>query len=717
MATNNVTVNYLSRDFQSLRESLISFAKTYHSDKFSFFNDASPDMLYLEMCAYTGDMLSFYIDKTFNESFLSTALARESLVRISSDLGFNEIGTTPAQTQVVLTIKVPFKVDTSGTVVPNSDYLLAIQSGMRLGADSGTPFEVLEEVNFADPQNRTIIPNLDGNNQIIDYTIEKTAVAKAGTTKIQRFYVSDTLAKPFLNVTLDDQTITEIIGVVSTPNSVFTAPVDADFVDPDKAYFQVDYLTQDTKFVEINPVQTSSSSSTSFIEPTVKVGETIPISKRFIVRRDVNDLVTLTFGSSSPSFGAFNSLIQTQVDASTISFNQILNNTALGEIPPANSTLFIKYRTGGGSSTNTIAGQINTIVAKSFFAAGSSVDLTILQQTRNSLAVRNDLPAMGGKDLPSNEEIRATSGKIFAAQDRGVTYEDIKNLIERMPPAFGKPFRISYEEIKPRVTDYSQVENGVNIKLAELLTQTTQIGRQVKAQEITKFLNDLHTGIATIDSSTQVVSTLDAASLQLLGQIPTLWIGEKARLYIIGIDENGQLVTAIKDENGIFTSPNDLLKANIKEFLREKRVIGDWVDIVDGRVVNMQVEFTVMVDKRNKQQTLVEALTKMRDYFSINNWQMNQPIFISNAFTILQEINGVINVVDLKFYNIFGVDPITGKQYAPLETGRYRNNKLPAVNTANNKFEMNSINNVILGYPDSIFEVKYPETDIIGNAI
>lgn len=718
MATNTPTVNYFSRDFESLKQDLVNLARTRHADKLAYFNDASPDIMYLEMCAYVGDMLSYYTDKTFNESFLTTAQAREALVRIVSDLGFFETGTTPSQVQLTLSISVPYKADPiTGVIQPDADYLIGIEPGMSLKSDNGTPFEVLEEVNFSDNRNRRVIPTLDGNNQIIDYTIEKTVVAKAGETKIHRFYVSPTLAKPFLQVTLDDKDVTEILGVANTPGSTFIAPIDSEFVNQNTSWFEVKYLTEETKFLPINPLPQPADTFTDLINPVVQIGAQVPIPRRFIKRRDVNNLVTLTFGSSSPSFGAFNSLIETTIDPTTVSYNQILNNTALGDIPPANSTLFIKYRTGGGESTNTVVGQVNSIVAKTFTTAPSTANPTILQQTRNSLAVRNDVPALGGRSVYSNEELKAIVGKSYMAQERIVTYDDLVIMLNQMPADFGRPFRVSYEEIKPRVTNFQQVYNGVNSYLTAILAEATASGRQARVNDTLTFLQNLQNGVNYTDPLTNVTVPMSTLSADLLGATPTLWIGEKARLYVLGIDENGLVVSTTKDTDGNFISPLTDLKNNIKEYLKNKRLIGDWVDIVDGRVINIQVEFTIMVDKKNKQQVLIEALTKVRNYFEINNWQMNQPILTSNVLTILQEIQGVINVVDLKFINVFDTDPITGRQYAPQESGRYRNNSLTASNSTNNKFLMNSVNGVILQWPDSIFQVRYPDSDIVGSVI
>ena len=722
------TVNYFSRDFESFKTELINWAKTYFPDQFQYTNDASPDVMYFEACAYVGDVLSYYTDRNFNESFRTTAQARESLVRIANDFGYTQLGRTPASTQVVLSITVPYRVIQS-VVVPDPDFLIAIEPGVQLKSDNGTNFEVLEEVNFADTRNRRLIPNYDNNNAVTSYVVEKFVVAVAGTTKLQRFFITEELAQPFLTITLSDPDVTEVLGIVPVSGLQYTAPVDSDFIDPDKAFFEVQNLLEKTKFAAVNTAQTQSLLNLN-INPIVKQGINVPIPRRFIVRKDVNNVTSITFGNNIPSFQTYSSLLATTpTTAEELNYNQVLNNSDLGEVPAPNTTLFIKYRSGGGIETNTLEGQINTVGQKTYFPAPVSSNpnfISLLQATKQSLAVRNELPAVGGLEVPTEEEIRAKSGPIFKAQNRIVTYEDLTALLDTMPPQFGKPFRVSYEEIKPRVANLSQIENGVNTLLGELISETTYFGRQAKAQEITKFLSDLRTLPVVYDPITNQAVDLITYSNNILNAVAdsgnTLWIGEKARLYILGIDEANQLLTLQKDSNGLWVSPNDVLKNNIKEFFKTKRVIGDWIDIVDGDIVNIQIEFTVLVDKKNKQQILISCLNKMKEYFTITNWHMGMPIFIANVSTALQEINGVINVVDLKFYNIFGVgpnslDPNSNRVYSPQEIGRYRYNTTTQVGANNNRFLMASENNIIQGYNSMIFEVKYPESDIIGSSI
>jgi len=723
MATNTapILINYFSRDFNRLREDLMNYAKTRHSDKFAYLNDASPDMMYLEMLAYAGDTLNFQLDRSFNEAFRLTAQSRESLVRIAQDQGFYNYFPKPSTQQAIASIDVPAKANANGSSMsPDPNYLVSLFAGLKIEAANGTYFECLDEINFGDPINRKIIPNLDANNQLINYTIKKSIVLTAGETKVQRFYVSNDNVKPFLDVLLTDSEITEVIGAVAVPGNVYDVPDDSVFRDLDQAYVEVENLAQDKIFVDLNPLpQQAQSLVNLYTDMSIHYGEWINKPKRFIVRRDKDNNTVITFGSTLIDYTTWNNVINNSDvnDLANFSLNQILNNLALGEIPPVNSTLFIKYRNGAGIKTNAVASQLINIVEKQFSTAPTTANLLVLETVRNSLKVVSNTTATGGLDAMTNEEIRQSIGKVFATNDRAVTYEDVKAIITKMPVKFGQPFRISYEEIKPQLMNYSQVKGFLDQNLLELLNLTTTTEREAKVQEIQRYINSLPTELANISSQTNSGNSLGNTSDDILANAPSLWIGEKCRLHVLGIDEDNQPVTIYKDNNGIWQYPNQLLKTNIKNWLVEKRVIGDWIDIVDARVVNFQVKVKILADKKNTQKVLVDCLTRLRDYFSINNWQINQPIFISNVITVLQEIDGVVNVVDIKFYNIFDKDIETGKIYSPKEIGRYRNNSSIATNSFNNKFEMNSIDNVIVSYPDTFLSVRYPEIDITCSAI
>lgn len=722
---NKPLINYFNRDFESLQNDLVAYAKNVHSDVFKYFNQNSPDMLYLQMLAYIGDTLNYQLDKSFNEAFLQTAQSRESIIRIAQDLGFNNFFPKPSSTQAIVSINVPPIPNEDGTaMIPDPSYLFGIYPGLSVQSSNGTTFECLDEVNFAQATNRTIIPNLDSNNLLIDFTVEKTLVLFAGETKIQRFYVSESQSKPFLDILLDDAEVTEVLGVLVRPGNTYSLPDDEDFRgDVENSYSEVENLAMDKVFVPSSIPEELSSLVNAYTDMTINYGKWINKPKRFIVRRDKRNQTILTFGSTLVDYTAWNNIIANlpASELGNFSLNQILNNMSLGEVPPMNSTLFIKFRSGAGVKTNVLTNSITDITSKQIFSPTAPGNLTIFEQVKSSLVIKSSLPAIGGTNSLTNEEIKHSVGKVFAANDRAVTYEDVKHLITTMPVKYGQPFRVSYEEIKPQVLSYNQIQKYITIKLDEILLAPTTVARELKVQEINDWIVKYPLNTAWINSQTNS-GTLFSEQTDGLSEPSNiaehqLWFGEKCRLHILGLNEELQPTTLYKDENNLWQSPNTLLKENIKNFLVEKRVIGDWIDIVDALVVNFQVEFTILADKKNKQQVLIDCLTRLREYFSVYNWQINQPIFISNVQTLLQEIDGVINVVDLKFYNIFDKDLFTGRQYSPKEVGRYRYLNSNALNTQSNKFQMVPIDNIIVSAPNTFLSVKYPECDIIGNAL
>ena len=722
MATTSTTPNiidYFGRDFDAIRTNLINYALTRHGDRFAYLNDASPDMLYLELLAYVGDVLGYQLDRSFLEVYRLTAQNKESLVRIAQDLGFFDYGAKPSSLQANVSIQVPAIANADGTaMVPDSNYLITLFSGLKVQATNNQFFECLDEINFADASSRIIIPNYDGNNRLINFTVQKSVVFTAGETKVQRFFVSSQNSKPFLEVLINDTLVTQIIGIVPVAGDSYDVPDDQTFRDINVSYVEVENLANDKIFVPINDsTATLNAIIDLYTDMTINYGDWVNVSKRFIVRKDQNDQTSVIFGSTLVDYSYWSQAISgTDVNTlATFSLNQILNNLALGEIPAANTTLFIKYRAGAGIATDIPTASTLQIIDKRFVTPPMTANLSVLQQVRNSLGVVSNTPAVGGRDFMTTEEIRQSTSKIFAANDRAVTYEDVKALINTMPAQFGTPFRISYEEIKPKVLSYNQVNNYVSSQLDQLLYLQTSYDREQSVSNIKSFLTGLVNNQIAIEQGTGI--SFSQSSNDIINNTPSLWVGQKCRLYILGIDSNSQPLSYYKDTNGIIQSANTLLKTNIKNYLVEKRLIGDWIDILDARVVNFQVSFSIIADKKNKQKVLVDCLTKLRDYFNVFNWQLNQSIYINNVATILQQIDGVVNLVDLKFINVFGTDLDTGLVYAPAETGRYRNNSTTSLNNYNNKFEMNKVNNVIVSYPDTFLSIAYSDSDIIGSVI
>ena len=159
------------------------------------------------------------------------------------------------------------------------------------------------------------------------------------------------------------------------------------------------------------------------------------------------------------------------------------------------------------------------------------------------------------------------------------------------------------------------------------------------------------------------------------------------RLYVICRNSNSELIIA-----------PDSLKKNLALYLNEHRMISDSIDILDAQVINLQVEFKIIVDpsQTNRQLILQNVLAKLRSYFNIKNYELNQPISIEHVRNIIFNNPGVLGVQDLKFNNITGA----------VGTRTY----------SNIQFDVNSntFRGFISGPPGSMFEIKYKNEDLIG---
>ena len=107
----NRDVNYLSKDFDSLKSDLMDYVKRQFPDTWRDFNDASGGMAILELMAYVGDVLSFNIDRQVNEAYINRAVEAKNIVSLASNFGYNPRNNTPAI--VNLAVSAEFNSTTS----------------------------------------------------------------------------------------------------------------------------------------------------------------------------------------------------------------------------------------------------------------------------------------------------------------------------------------------------------------------------------------------------------------------------------------------------------------------------------------------------------------------------------------------------------------------------------------------------------------------------
>lgn len=611
-----VSVNYLSRDFTSIRTDLINYLKTFFPEQWQDFNVASPGMALLELNAYVGDLLSYSIDKKYNSLFLDGVQERVATYRLAKTRGYKPPGVRPALTVVEISIEVPPTANG-----PDTSYLPVYRPGMSLRG-AGQVFETVNEVDFGNDfssdgiDNRIIEPILNGNQDLIKYRIIKREKVKAGVSKIFKLEVPTEDSMPFLQLDLPDSNVLDITNIIILPGlGINRTPSFAEFNDFNLNYYEVESLPENKIFLENDTANTVNG---------IKTGRYVEIKKRFEKDFLSDGTCRITFGGGVEDYNAYEayigSLTNTSVcpNSNNLDVTKILDNTALGVRVPPNSTIFIKYRAGGGLLSNVGSNTLNEVSNIQSQSLGS--DKTVIQGVLSSTRVNNPIPAIGGIGLPGVDEIKSYIAANYSSQNRSVTLEDYVAKSFQMPGKFGAPFRV-----------FGKVEDN------------------------------------------------------------------KVKLYLLTRDGSGKLVD----------TSTSIIKNNLQNYLVSYRMINDYIEINDGKIVNLEIEVDLYVDKTfNVSEVKNQAINSIKEYFDIEKWQMNQNIFISQITDFLRDIPGVINVVNIRIFNLEGGD------YSNAVHQQANFNRTQDPNTGSYRTQFAFIDHAIFGNPISMFEIRNSERDI-----
>ena len=449
-------ISYATRDFAGLRQELVNLTKEYYPDLIKNTNDASIYSVLLDLNAAIADNLHFHIDRVWQETMLDFAQQRQSLYHIAKTYGIKIPGNRPSVALCDFSINVPVRGDKE-----DERYLGIIKTGAQLSG-GGSIFETLEDIDFSNPfnskgePNRLKIPNFDTNNTLISYTITKREAVVNGVTKVFRRVISELDQKPFLKIYLPEQNVLGVLSVIHKEGTTFGAnPTSSEFMDTANKWYEVDSLIQDKIFL---PDPTAVSDKDNF-----KAGTFQTVTNKFITETTPESYYSLTFGSGTVD--SLTNLDNYMNGSMKVNLSSFLNNTSLGAVPRANTTLFVKYRIGGGKDSNMGVDVITSIDNYEFDVNGPNT--TFNNQVDQSLRVTNVTPAIGGSDQPNIEELRNMIAYNFAAQKRAVTLNDYKSLIENMPATYGAPAKVNVLEennkLKVKLISYDQNGNLTDV--------------------------------------------------------------------------------------------------------------------------------------------------------------------------------------------------------------------------------------------------------------
>ena len=470
-------ISYATRDFQGLRNELVTLTKNYYPDLVKNFNDASIYSVLLDINAAVADNLHFHIDRVWQETMLDFAQQRQSLYHIAKTYGIRLPGVRPSVALCDFSITVDVRGDKEDV-----RYLGILKSGAQVSG-GGQVFETIDDIDFSVPfnkkgePNRLKIPNFDVNNRLISYTITKREPVVNGITKIYRRVVNQADQKPFLKLYLPEQNVLGVTSVIHKDGTTFTSnPTSNEFSNTSNKWYEVKSLIQDKVFV---PDPTSVSDTNNFT-----AGTFLPVNNKFISEYTPEGYFSLTFGSGTVN--PLDNLDNYMTGQLKVNLASYLNNLSLGTTPKINTTLFVQYRVGGGKDSNLGVNVITNVDDVEFIVSGPipTKNTGVVQ----SLRVNNITPAVGGADQPTIEEIRNMVSYNFAAQNRAVTLNDYKSLIETMPSTYGAPAKVNVME----------EDNKIRIKLLSYDDQgnlTDTVSNTLKSNILTylteyKMIND-----------------------------------------------------------------------------------------------------------------------------------------------------------------------------------------------------------------------------------
>ena len=284
------------------------------------------------------------------------------------------------------------------------------------------------------------MPNIDGSGEIQNYTLTKREIVLNGFTKIYKKVIGREDYKPFSEVILPEDNVISVENIITKEGTNFnTNPTEEEWYNFDLNWYEVPSLAQSEIYIEDENGLSDKGGVTT--------GKWKNSPQRFIMEYTDNSFCKIIFGAGEADISSLNDFVgcRGQIDR----IGNIINNSSLGEIPPTSNTLFIRYRVGGGNSSNLGPNVLTQLGIINFIVNGA--DSTINDIVRNSLEVNNPVPALGGKEVPSINEVRNLVRYNFSAHDRCVTIKDYQSRVALMPGKFGVPFRVGVWEEKNKI--------------------------------------------------------------------------------------------------------------------------------------------------------------------------------------------------------------------------------------------------------------------------
>ena len=430
----NRDIKYLNKDFSDFRSQLVNFSQTYFPTTYTDFSPSSPGVMFMEQASYVGDILSFYLDNQLQETYLQYVRQTNNIYDLAYMFGYKPKTTGLSTVDLDFFQLVPAKTE-SGTKVPDYDYALFFDQNTQVTSttNSSISFNIEDPIDFSvsnslDPTTVTIAQISAGEPTY--FLLKKTRKATSGAINTTTFSFGD--FQEFPTATINSLDIADVIDVFDSDGN---------------QYYEVDYLGQETVFDSIKNTNINDPNNYLNSNDTPYILKTKQVQRRFTTRFLNSGSLQIQFGSGNPSdtdeeiipnpsnVGIGLPYEKNKLTTAYSPTNFIFTNTY--GIAPSNTTLTVRYLTGGGVTSNVPANNITSLNTSTVRFLNNNLNSVTAQYIFDSVAVNNNGAASGGKDGESAEEIRQNALANFNSQLRNVTADDYLVRTLSMPSKYG----------------------------------------------------------------------------------------------------------------------------------------------------------------------------------------------------------------------------------------------------------------------------------------
>ena len=588
-------VRYTARDFSSIKQELVEYAKRYYSETFRDFNEASFGALMLDTVAYVGDMLSFYMDYQANESFIDTSIEYKNVISHARRLGYKHVANPTATGMGTFFVMVP--ADKWGK--PDTAYMPTLKRFSKFSSINGNNFLLNEDVDVAHENNEMVVARVNDDTGLPTWFAVKTH-GQIISGDLFRTSISVGEFKRFRRIELAANNIAEVLEVVDSQGHT---------------YHEVDYLSQNVVYKPVkNPNYSGADGETQhLLKPFI-------VPRRFVMEQDGNrTYIQFGYGSDSelsenkvadPASVVLNQWAKSHITDESFDPSKLMETDKFG-VTPANTTLTVTYRVNSAGNVNAAVDTITEVLDPLMkFKNVESLSSETLAYISQNVECTNEEPIIGDIPIANSTEIRRRAKDVFAAQNRAVTKQDYVSTTYSMPPKFGAIKRCNI------MRDHDALKRNLN-------------------------------------------------------------------LYVVSEDSGGLLVRT-----------NDSIKQNLKVWLAKNKMINDTIDILDARILNFAIDFSVIGDVNKNRYEILNAATRALRKYYVQIPDVSEPFYISDVYSILNDVDGVVDVLEVEVKQLYGGD------YSDLA------------------FDVDgrtSTDGRLIHIPeDMIWEIKYPSSDIRG---